>query len=280
MRFPNLPLLLLLIASPLNLNLEAEALPEIDWEELNQSSPWQFTEVYQKVPVVAPAENGAAPSDAVALFDGTDLSRWQKTSFGEGLLTSRTELQLKTYLEGGDYGPADWPIENGEIVSGQKLGSIATKQAFGDMQLHIEWFVPALEGKQGQKYGNSGIFLMGMYEIQILNSFENETYSNGQAASVYKQLSPMVNASRPPGQWQSYDILFTAPRFADSGAVIHPATVTILHNGVLVQYNSVLQGPTSFIGQPYYFAHPEKLPIVLQDHDNPVRFRNIWVREL
>lgn len=278
MRILKIPLIALLAASPVC--LQAEDLPELDWKELSKTSPWEYTEIHKDVPVVAPAENGAAPSDAVVLFDGTDLSHWQKTPFGEGVRTDRTEHYLKKYLEGGDYGPAAWGVENGEIVAGQKQGAIASKQAFGDIQLHIEWQVPELEGKRGQEYGNSGVFLMGMYEIQILNSYQNETYSNGQAASLYKQHAPMVNASRAPGQWQSYDILFTAPRFSESGTVIHPAMATILHNGVLVQFNSVLQGPTSFIGEPYYFPHPAKLPIVLQDHDNPVRYRNIWVREL
>ncbi|EDY83918.1 conserved domain protein [Verrucomicrobiia bacterium DG1235] len=258
----------------------AEDLEPLDWEELSKTSPWVYTEVNRDVPVVAPGKQNAAPSDAVVLFDGSDLSSWEKTPFGEGVRMDRTEHFLKNYKGGASLGPAAWGVENGEIVAGMKQGAIASKQAFGDMQLHIEWQVPVLEDKQGQEYGNSGIFLMGLYEIQVLNSYQNETYSNGQAAAIYKQHVPLVNASRAPGNWQTYDILFTAPRFSEKGSVISPALVTILHNGVLVQHNAVLQGPTSFIGEPYYVPHPAKLPIVLQDHDNPVRYRNIWVREL
>lgn len=272
--------LLSLSTALLGLTATAEQLPEIDWDKLGETSPWQYTEVFEEVPVVAPGDNGSAPSDAIVLFDGDDLSHWQKTPFGEGVLMERTEKYLNSYLEVGDFGPAGWTVEDGEIVTGHNQGAIATKQAFGDMQLHIEWKTPVSKGENGEHYdGNSGIFVMGLYEIQILNS-DQKTYSNAQAAAIYKQHSPMVNSSRAPGEWQSYDILFTVPRFADSGKVIHPGTVTILHNGVLVHLNAVLQGPTSFIGEPYNIPHPEKLPIVLQDHGNPVRFRNIWVREL
>lgn len=258
-----------------------DELEELDWDELSKTSPWVYTEINVDVPVVDPgAKIGDAPSDAVVLFDGTDLSKWEKTPFGEGVRADRTAVYVKRYEKSGGWGEADWAVEDGEIIAGAEKGAIATKQAFGDMQLHIEWMVPVLEDKQGQDYGNSGVFIMGMYEIQVLNSYENGTYSNGQAGSIYKQHAPMANASRAPGKWQSYDVLFTAPRFSEKGTLISPAMMTILHNGVLIQYNSVLQGPTSFIGEPYNFPHPEKLPIVLQDHDNPVRFRNIWVREL
>ncbi len=258
----------------------SDGLPELNWQELSKTSPWQYTELHNEVPVVTPGERGSAPSDAVVLFDGADLSQWEKTPFGEGIAVDRTAYYLKQYEAGGDFGPAAWKMENGNIVAGQKQGAIASRQAFGDMQLHIEWQVPVLEGKHGQEYGNSGIFLMGMYEVQVLNSYENPTYSNGQAASIYKQKDPLVNASKAPGQWQSYDMLFTAPRFSEKGTLVSPALLTVLHNGVLVQYNTVLQGPTAFMGEPYYIPHPAKLPIVLQDHDNPVRYRNIWVREL
>ena len=192
----------------------------------------------------------------------------------------RTEAFLRRYTAAQSLQPAAWTIENSEIVAGAKKGAIATRQAFGDIQLHLEWLIPELEGKTGQQYGNSGIFLMGLYEIQILNSHQNHTYANGQAGAVYKQHVPLVNASRPPAQWQSYDILFTAPRFSEKGTLLAPALVTILHNGVLIQHNAAIQGPTAFIGEPYYVPHPPKLPLVLQDHDNPVRFRNIWLREL
>ncbi|MDQ8204609.1 DUF1080 domain-containing protein [Pelagicoccus sp. SDUM812003] len=261
--------------------LAEEWLEPLDWEKLSETNPWIITEVNVDVPVVDPGPSvSSAPSDAVVLFDGTDLSNWEKTPFGEGVRADRTAYYLKQYQKGDDWGEAAWTVEDGMMIAGAKQGAIASKQAFGDMQLHIEWQVPVLEDKHGQEYGNSGVFIMGMYEIQVLNSYQNETYSNGQAGSIYKQHAPMVNASRKPGEWQTYDILFTAPRFSEKGTLISPALMTILHNGVLIQYNAVLQGPTSFIGEPYYFPHPDKLPIVLQDHDNPVRFRNIWVREL
>lgn len=258
----------------------AQELPPLDWEELSKTNPWAITEIDREVPVVTPGENGQPPSDAIVLFDGTDLSQWSTTPFGEGVRMDRTEHFLKRYKATENLQPAAWKVEKGAIVAGMKKGAIATRQAFGDMQLHIEWLVPELEDKSGQQYGNSGIFLMGLYELQVLNSYQNPTYANGQAGSLYKQHIPLVNASKAPGSWQSYDVFFTAPRFSESGNVIAPAMVTVLHNGVLIQYNAVLQGPTAFIGEPYYVAHPSKLPIVLQDHDNPVRFRNIWVREL
>ena len=196
------------------------------------------------------------PADAIVLFDGTDLSRWEKTN-GK---------------------PAGWKVENGymEVVKG--AGSIRTKQGFGDVQLHVEWAVP--NSGDGQNSGNSGVFLMNIYEVQVLNSHGNTTYPDGQAAAVYGQYPPLVNASRPPGQWQSYDIIFRRPRFAADGTLLRPARVTVLHNGVLVQDNVILTGPTSHKKRPPYEAHLDKLPLMLQDHSEPVRYRNIWVREL
>lgn len=258
-----------------------EELPPLDWEKLSETRPWIYTEVDKDVPAVEPGRTIAdAPSDAIVLFDGSDLSEWEKTPFGEGVRMDRTEHFLAHYRKSESAEAAAWKVEDGAMIAGMKQGSIATKRAFGDMQLHIEWMVPVLEGEDGQNYGNSGIFLMGLYELQVLNSHENETYANGQAGSLYKQHVPLVNASKAPGQWQSYDILFTAPRFSEKGTLVNPALVTVLHNGVLIQHNAVLEGPTVFIGKSYYAAHPPKLPIVLQDHDNPVRFRNIWAREL
>lgn len=270
-------LLLLVLISSFSF---AENLPQLDWDELSKTSPWTITELKKEIPVVEPGQNGSAPSDAIILFDGKDLSEWTTTPFGEGVRVDRTALFLRAYEGGAELRPAAWAVENGSVVAGSKKGAIATRKRFGDIQLHLEWLVPVLQGKSGQDYGNSGVFLMGIYELQILNSYKNHTYSNGQAAAIYKQHSPLVNASRPPEQWQAYDIFFTAPRFSAKGTVVTPAMMTVLHNGVLVQYNSVLQGPTAFIGEPYYVPHADKLPIVLQDHDNPVRFRNIWVREL
>jgi hypothetical protein len=171
-------------------------------------------------------------------------------------------------------------IENGELVVVRGKGDIQSKLAFGDAQFHIEWSAPTAIVGEGQGRGNSGFFLMGMYEVQVLDSYESKTYTNGQAASIYKQHPPLVNATRPPGEWNYYDIIFKAPRFDKNGMVTSPATITVLHNGVLVQNNVILRGPTEYIGIPNYKAHADALPIKLQDHGNPVRFRNIWVRPL
>jgi hypothetical protein len=157
---------------------------------------------------------------------------------------------------------------------------VQTKQAFGDVQLHLEFRTPAKVVGDGQGRGNSGIYFMGLYELQILDSWQNPTYANGQAASIYKQIPPLVNASRQPGDWQSYDVVFIAPRFAADGKLLRPARMTAFHNGVLVQHDVTLRGPTVFRGEPKYSPHAAKLPLLLQDHRNPVAFRNIWVREL
>lgn len=201
---------------------------------------------------------GRPPSDAVVLFDGKDLSKWVH--------------------EGG--APAKWKVEDSyaEVVHG--TGNIFTKQSFGDCQLHVEFAEPAPGKGESQERGNSGVFLMGLYEIQVLDSYENRTYADGQASAVYGQYPPLVNASRPPGQWQSYDILFHGPRFDKDGKVLRPARVTVLHNGVLVQDNVVLSGRTEHGERPPYKVHPEKLPLGLQDHEAAVRYRNIWIREL
>ena len=204
-----------------------------------------------------PAQDPAPPpADAIVLFDGTDLSQWEKTN-GK---------------------PAGWKIENDymEVVKG--TGALRTKQGFGDVQLHVEWAAP--NSGEGQDSGNSGVFLMGIYEVQVLNSHGNTTYPDGQAASIYGQYPPLVNASRPPGQWQRYDIIFRRPHFDADGKLLSPARVTVLHNGVLVQDNVVLTGPTSHKSRPPYETHADQLPLMLQDHSEPVRYRNIWVREL
>jgi hypothetical protein len=209
-------------------------------------------------PIVQPgAATGAAPSDAIVLFDGSNLDAWQAL--------------------GG--GPPGWHIEAGELVVAPGSGDIRTRSSFGDVQLHVEWATPAEVVGSGQGRGNSGVFLMERYEIQVLDSYDNPTYANGQAASIYKQHIPLVNASRGPGEWQSYDIIFTAPVFGANDRVVHPATVTVLHNGVLVHNHVALQGPTEFLGPPQYQAHGPA-PIRLQDHANPVRYRNIWLRKL
>lgn len=209
--------------------------------------------VWPEPPVIDAGGPDKPPSDAIVLFGGDDLSGWQ----------------------GGD----NWKVENG-TASPTGKGGITTNQAFGDVQLHAEWASPEKVEGSGQGRGNSGIYFMGKYEVQVLDSYENETYFDGQAGSIYKQWPPLVNASRKPGEWQTYDILFEAPRFDAQGAVIRPAYVTVLHNGVAVQVHTELLGGTFYDQPPHYEAHPGKLPIQIQDHGNPVRFRNIWVREL
>jgi len=217
------------------------------------------TEVWEPEPrVVTPGFGTGPPSDAVVLFDGADLDAWQHE----------------------DGTPASWRVEGDVVTVVAGAGAIETKQAFGDIQLHLEWRTPAMVDGDGQGRGNSGVFLQKRYEIQVLDSFRNRTYSNGQAASVYKQAIPLVNASRGPGEWQAYDIVYRAPRFAPDGTVLTPAVVTVFHNGVLVQNHVELAGRTVFIGPPSYEPHAAREPLMLQDHGNPVSFRNIWVREL
>ena len=239
----------------------------------------EATELYVDLAKVTPGEGTAAPSDAIVLFGGKDLSMWQSQVTGlGGSMTDMKDVIPKLEVAKGE--PAPWKVEEGAIVVNPGTGYIETKQGFGDVQLHIEWLAPPAEGRSGQGYSNSGVFFMGMYEVQVLNSYENLTYQNGQAASVYKQHIPLVNASKPVGEWQKYDIIFMAPKFSDKGTLVSPARVTVFHNGVLVQNNVELLGPTCYIGTPYYVAHAAKLPLALQDHGDPMRFRNIWIREL
>jgi hypothetical protein len=219
----------------------------------------KLTEVWKPVPrVVTPGRGTAPPSDALVLFGGKDLSEW----------------------EGVAGGPAKWSVGDAAFTVVKGAGDIRTKRAFGDCQLHIEWRTPAQIVGEGQERGNSGVFLQGRYEIQVLDSHDNATYVNGQAASVYKQYIPLVNASRGPGEWQTYDIYFRAPRFSKAGAVDTPAYVTVVHNGVLVQDHVELKGGTVNRGTPAYAKHDAKEPLVLQDHGNPVSYRNVWIREL
>ena len=225
--------------------------------------PPELTEYYSPVPPVVTATAGTAPSDAIVLFDGTNLDAWEP---------ARADGQ-------------PWKIVDGAMLviptaAPARPCDQQTKQAFGDVQLHLEFRSPAEMKSKGQGRGNSGVFFMGLYELQILDSHQNDTYVNGQAASIYKQHPPLVNASRPPGEWQTYDAVFIAPRFAADGSLASPARVTAFHNGVLVLHDVVLTGPTEYRGQPKYKAHAAKLPLLLQDHRNPVAFRNIWVREL
>lgn len=217
------------------------------------------TELWNPEPkMVTTGKPGDPPSDAVVLFNGSNTDEWQH--------------------EKGD--KVKWTIENGVLTVKGGSGDIRTKQKFGDCQLHIEWRTPSEVKGEGQGRGNSGIFLMGRYELQILDSYNNKTYANGQAGSIYKQYIPLVNASRPPGEWQVYDVIFTAPRFSEKGTLSTPARITVLHNGVVIQNNVTIWGGTEYIGLPSYEKHNDKEPITLQDHGNPTSFRNIWIREL
>ncbi len=219
----------------------------------------EATEVWDPEPrVVSPGEGTAPPSDAIVLFDGVSTAAWESAKTG---------------------GAIEWQVADNAMTVVKGTGPIRTKQAFGDIQLHLEWRTPAEIVGNGQGRGNSGIFLQGLYEVQVLDSYRNRTYSNGQAASIYKQHIPLVNACRAPDEWQTYDIIYNAPRFNKDGMVISPARVTVIQNGILVQNNVELRGPTTYIGLPKYKAH-ENGPIILQDHGNPVSFRNIWIREL
>ncbi len=236
------------------------------WLSVAQVDPkWKPNDPERPVPPVIEAGTastqdlpGKPPSDAIVLFDGKDLSHWV----------------------GEDGQPAKWKVGDGFMEVVPHTGIIHTRQAIGDCQLHVEFSEPVPAVGEGQERGNSGVFLMGLYEIQVLDSYQSKTYADGQASAVYAQFPPQVNASRPPGQWQTYDIIFHGPRFDTDGKVLRPARVTVLHNGVLVQDNVELSGPTGHHVRPPYKPTPDKLPLSLQDHGNPVHFRNIWVREL
>jgi hypothetical protein len=230
----------------------------------------KLTEVYSPVPpVVTPGKtNSDAPSDAIVLFNGENLDKW---------------CSVKDTTQ-----PATWIVKNGIITVDKKTGNIETKQSFMDYQLHIEWRIPSNITGEGQARGNSGIFLASTgpgdagYELQVLDNYNNSTYVNGQAGSIYKQAIPLANACKKPGEWQSYDVIWTAPRFNDDGSLKSPARVTVLQNGVLVENNFELKGQTLYIGQPFYKKHGA-CPIKLQAHGDksePISYRNIWVRPL
>lgn len=232
--------------------------------EPQQPDP-KATEVWAPEPKrVAPGPAGAAPSDAIVLFDGQDLREWVSAAAPDK--------------------PAGWTVADGSFTVRGGSGDIQTRRLFTDYQIHLEWRVPTTLGGSGQARGNSGLFLASTgngsgYEIQILDCADNKTYANGQAASMYKQHIPLVNACAAPGEWQSYDVIWTAPRFAADGKLLSPAYVTALHNGVLVQNHVALQGETVYVGKPSYRKHGPA-PIKLQDHGDAVSFRNIWVRPL
>jgi hypothetical protein len=229
----------------------ASAQARIDWPIHDLNRPMAR--------VVDPGAPGKPPSDAVVLFDGTDLAKWKSQKGG---------------------GPAPWKVEGGYFEVAKGTGGIETKDGFGDCQLHLEWMSPNPPVGESQDRGNSGVFLMGTYEVQVLDSYQSKTYADGQAGALYGQYPPLVNATRKPGEWQTYDIVFDAPRFDKEGKVTRPARVTAFLNGVLVQNAQELTGPTMNKARPPYKAHAAKLPLGLQDHSHPVRFRNIWIREL
>lgn len=218
-------------------------------------------------PVVTPGATAAeSPSDAIILFNGSDLSEW----------TGSVSTNRKSKYN--PEGEALWKVENGymEITP---TGDLVSRKSFGDCQIHLEWAAPVPPKGTSQGRGNSGIKLMGQYEVQILDCYENVSYADGMTGALYGQHPPLANACRKPGEWQTYDVLFTAPRF-DGDDVVSPAYVTVIHNGVLLQNHAAYLGPSKHKKLPVYKAHEEKAPIVLQDHNNPIRFRNIWVREL
>ncbi len=230
------------------------------------------TEVYEPVPnVVTPGKtNSDAPSDAIVLFDGKNLDQWTMADHRGN--------------------PATWNVADGILTVNKRSGNIETTKLFTNYQLHVEWRIPSNITGTDQARGNSGVFLASLgggdagYELQVLDSYKNKTYVNGQAGSIYKQFIPLVNAAKPPGEWQSYDVIWTAPTFNADNSVKTPARVTVFHNGILVQNNVSLLGPTQFIGQPSYKgANHGPAPIKLQAHGDrsePLSYRNIWVREL
>ena len=208
--------------------------------------------IWPEPKVIEPGTNGGPPSDAIILFDGKDLAKFS----------------------GGE----NWEIKDGYAIP--KKNGITTKDSFGDCQFHVEFATPEKVSGKGQGRGNSGIYFMGKYEVQILDSYINKTYFDGQCASIYKQTPPMVNACRKPGEWQSYDIIFESPRFKDDGSLLRPGYVTVLHNGVVVQNHFEMLGGTFYDRPAKYEKHPPRLPLHIQFHGNPVKFRNIWIREI
>jgi hypothetical protein len=217
-----------------------------------QIEEWRSGVNWLEPPIVTPGDAARPPSDAIVLFDGTDMSAW--------------------------HGGESWIIENGSAITNG--GDVVTKQHFGDCQLHVEFATPSEVSGEGQGRGNSGVFLLDVLEVQVLDSHENTTYHDGQCGALYKQRPPLVNACRGPGEWQSYDIIFHAPQFRPDGALRRPATITVLHNGVLVQDHLELLGATEYHRPPAYHSTATEGPIRLQFHGNTVKYRNIWVRRL
>jgi hypothetical protein len=235
----------------------ALAQPDPNWLDHDRLRP--LPPVVNPGTASTPDKAGQPPSDAVVLFDGRDISQWADM----------------------DGKPTKWIVRDGFMECVKGSGYVRTVQNFGDCQLHIEWAAPVPAQGNGQGRGNSGVFFgRDRYEVQVLDCYGNKTYADGSAGSIYGQYPPLVNACRPPGEWQTYDILYTAPRFDAAGKLLSPARITAFHNGVLIQNNVELTGPSSWLDRAPYSAHPEKQPIALQDHGNPVRYRNIWLREL
>ena len=246
----------LLLVSIMGCHQQPSPTPAIQWQVHDRNRP--------QPPVVTPGEPstqeqmGAPPSDAVVLFDGKDMDGWES-------------------IKGG---PAPWKAGDGYFEVAPHTGDIQTTRAFGDCQLHVEWATPDPPHGEDQDRGNSGVFMMTLYEIQVLDSYQSKTYADGQAAAVYGQYPPMVNACRAPGQWQTYDIVFHGPQFDSAGKLLRPAFATVLQNGVLVQDHVTLTGPTAHGERPAYQVQPPKMPLRVQDHGHPVRFRNLWIREI
>jgi len=226
-------------------------------------TPWRIHDAARPHPrVITPgAAPGGAPSDAIVLFDGKDLSKW-------------------AHSRNGQVSDAKWPVKEGYFETGAGSGSIVTREKFGDVQLHLEFATPSPGKGASQDRGNSGVIFMGRYEVQVLDSFENVTYADGQAAAIYGEYPPLVNAARRPGEWQTYDIVFEAPRF-NGAMVVSPAYVTVFWNGVLVQHRRPIMGSTSATTTVHqYTPHDPELPLTLQDHSHPVHYRNIWIRRV
>lgn len=248
---------LAIVSSGAGLGVIAQSVPSLErWKVHDRNRP--------QPPVITPGEcntqdhPGQPPSDATVLFNGKDLENWESITGG----------------------PAKWKVGDGYFEVVPKTGNIRTKASYGDCQVHVEYMPPYPPRGEDQDRGNSGVFLHSLYEIQVLDSYQSKTYPDGQTAAVYGQYPPLVNACRPPGQWTTYDIVFHGPRFESDGKLTRPATVTVLHNGVLVQDHVTLTGPTEHMKRPPYHPTPERQPLMLQDHNHPVRFRNLWIREL
>lgn len=270
------PLLLLVIAAsqslvagetvsddkPVEAPVPRKLIGYFDSEYIPGQTKWRVHDAYRpQPPIITPGtastqkKPGRPPSDAIVLFDGSDLSGWVT----------------------GDK-PATWKVENG-YMEANRTGSITSKEKFGSCQLHVEWATPTEVNGESQGRGNSGVIIMGCYEVQVLDSFNNRTYADGQAGAIYGQYPPLVNASRGPGEWQTYDIIFEAPKF-EGQKVVKPAYLTVIHNGVLLHHRAKVLGRVAHKFAAKYSPHPDKLPLLLQDHGNPVRYRNIWYRPL